>query len=92
MLIICSIYMIAKSLNITLINGIFYVGGDTKFDAYSLGVTMWGIIIPLGLLGTFVLNWPVLLIYFILSMDEIIKVPWVLHHYKKYRWLNNLTK
>ena len=92
MLIICSIYMIAKSINIAVINGIFYSGGDSKFDAYSLGVTMWGIIIPLSLLGTFIFNWPVLVIYLIISLDEIIKIPWVLHHYKKYKWLKNITK
>ena len=92
MLIICSVYMIAKSINIAVINGIFYSGGDSKFDAYSLGVTMWGIIIPLSLLGTFVLSWPVLVIYLIISLDEIIKIPWVLHHYKKYKWLKNITK
>lgn len=84
--------MIAKSLNIAIINGIFYAGGDSKFDAYSLGVTMWGIIIPLALLGTFILSWPVLVIYLIISLDEIIKIPWVLHHYKKYKWLKNITK
>lgn len=92
MLIICSVYMIAKSINIAVINGIFYSGGDSKFDAYSLGVTMWGIIIPLSLLGTFVLSWPVIVIYLIISLDEIIKIPWVLFHYRKYKWLKNITK
>lgn len=92
MLIICSVYMVAKSINIAIINGIFYSGGDSHFDAYSLGVTMWGIIIPLALLGTFVFSWHVLVIYLIISMDEVIKIPWVLKHYKKYKWLKNITK
>lgn len=92
MLIICSVYMIAKSINIAIINGIFYSGGDSHFDAYSLGVTMWGIIIPLALLGAFVFSWHVLVIYLIISMDEVIKIPWVLKHYKKYKWLKNITK
>ncbi len=92
MLIICSVYMIAKSINIAIINGIFYSGGDSRFDAYSLGVTMWGIIIPLALLGAFVFSWHVLVIYLIISMDEVIKIPWVLKHYKKYKWLKNITK
>lgn len=92
MLIICSVYMIAKSINIAVINGIFYSGGDSKFDAYSLGVTMWGIIIPLALIGTFICSWPVLVIYLIISLDEIIKIPWVLIHYRRYKWLKNITK
>ena len=84
--------MIAKSINIAIINGIFYSGGDSHFDAYSLGVTMWGIIIPLAILGAFVFSWHVLVIYLIISMDEVIKILWVLKHYKKYKWLKNITK
>lgn len=91
MILICMVYMIAKSINICAINGIFYAGGDTKFDAYSLGVTMWGIIIPLAAIGTFICSWPVLVIYLIISLDEIIKIPWVFIHYKKYKWLKNIT-
>lgn len=91
MILICMVYMIAKSINICAINGIFYAGGDTKFDAYSLGVTMWGIIIPLAAIATFICSWPVLVIYLIISLDEIIKIPWVFIHYKKYKWLKNIT-
>lgn len=30
--------------------------------------------------------------YFIISMDEVIKVPAVYRHYKKYKWVKNLTE
>lgn len=92
MLIICSVYMIAKSINVAVVNGIFYAGGDSKYDTYCLAIFMWGITIPLALLGTFVFSWPVLVIYTIVSLDEIIKIPWILKRYKKYKWMNNITK
>ena len=33
-----------------------------------------------------------LIVYFIVNMDEVIKLPAVYAHYKKYRWVRNLTE
>ena len=32
-----------------------------------------------------------LIVYFVLNPDEIVKLPVVYRHYKKYKWLRNLT-
>lgn len=92
MLIICSLYMVSKSFNVGVINGAFYAGGDSRFDTYCLLLTIWLIIIPLSFLGTFVYSWPVLIIYFIISLDEVLKIPFVFKRYKRYKWIKNLTK
>ena len=92
MLIILAVYMFGKSICVIVVTGIFNAGGDTKFDAYSVGVTMWGIIIPLAALSAFVWKLPVLVVYFIISMDEVIKLPWVYHHYKRYIWVKDITR
>ena len=92
MLIIISVYMIARSANGIVINGIFASGGDTMFNMYSLATCMWGIAIPLSALGAFVFNWPVWLVYACTCLDEVGKIPWVLAHYKKYQWVRNLTR
>ena len=92
MLLILAVYMFGKSVCVIVVTGIFNAGGDTKFDAYSVGVTMWGIIIPLAALSAFVWKLPVLVVYFIISMDEVIKLPWVYHHYKKYIWVKDITR
>lgn len=92
MLVFCAANCIARCINDTVICGIFSAGGDTKFDAQSLLVTMWGIIIPVALCAAFWWKLPVVWVYFILSMDEIIKLPWVYAHYKKYGWVKNITR
>ena len=92
MLLILAVYMFGKSVCVIVVTGIFNAGGDTKFDAYSVGVTMWGIIIPLAALSAFVWKLPVLVVYFIISMDEVIKLPWVYHHYKRYIWVKDITR
>ena len=92
MLIIMAVYMIGRSVNTIMINGIFDSGGDTLFDVYSLAVCMWGIAIPLALAGAFAFHWPVLLVYSCTCLDEVGKIPWVLLHYRKYKWVRDLTR
>lgn len=91
MLYICSYYMIGKSIHSTVIAGIFCAGGDTKFGLTCDAVTMWIIIIPLGAFAAFILHLPILAVYFLLNLDELIKLPAVYRHYKQYKWVKNLT-
>lgn len=92
MMLIMAFYMIGRAVNTIIINGIFSAGGDTMFDMYSLLVVMWGIAIPLAAAGTFFLHWPVLVVYACTCLDEVGKIPWVLVHYKKYKWVKDLTR
>lgn len=91
MLIMCSCYMVGKSVNGTTIAGIFCAGGDSQFGFLCDTVTMWCITVPLGLLMAFVLKLPVLAVYFIVNLDEIVKLPAVYCHYKKCKWIKDLT-
>lgn len=91
MLLICSYYIAGKSVNCMTIGGIFAAGGDSKFGMLCDSVTLWCIIVPLGCICAFILKLPVMIVYFVLNLDEIIKLPVVYKHYKKYKWIKNLT-
>ncbi len=56
MMYICTYYMIGKSVNATVIAGVFCAGGDTKFGLKCDAVTMWVILIPIGMITAFVLK------------------------------------
>lgn len=92
MLIFTGFYVFAYSINTIIVCGIFPAGGDAKYDAVSVFIATWCFALPLALLGTFVLNLPVMVVYILMSIDEIVKVPFVYPHYKKYLWLKNLTR
>ncbi len=92
MMIIMAVYMVGRCVNTVTINGVLDGGGDTVFDMYSLAVCMWGIAIPLALLGAFVFHWPVLLVYTCTCLDEVGKIPWVMYRFRKYKWVQNLTR
>ncbi len=92
MLFMCAYYLVGKSVNSMTIGGIFPAGGDSGFGLVCDAVTLWCITVPVGYLCAFVAELPVLAVYFILHLDEIIKLPAVYCHYRKYVWLNDLTK
>ena len=91
MLVMCSYYLIGKSVNGTTIAGIFCAGGDSRFGFWCDTVTMWCITVPLGLIAAFWLKLPVLTVYFVVNLDEILKLPAVYRNYKRYRWVKDLT-
>ena len=92
MMIIMAVYMIGRCVNTVTINGVLDGGGDTVFDMYSLAVCMWGLAIPLALLGAFVFRWPVLVVYACTCLDEVGKIPWVMCRFRKYKWVRDLTR
>lgn len=91
MLVMCSCYMVGKSVNCTTIGGIFCAGGDSRFGFLCDTVTMWCIAVPAGCIAAFVFRLPVPVVYFIVNLDEMVKLPAVYKHYKKYKWVKNLT-
>lgn len=92
MLVMASYYIIGNSLNSTIISGIFPAGGDTKFGMWCDLITLWGVVVPLGLVAAFVVKAPVLVVAFILTLDEFVKIPAVYKHYMKYKWVKNITR
>ena len=88
---VIAFYMIGRAVNDVTINGIFGAGGDTLFDMYSLAVCMWCLAIPLAAAGTYYFHWPVVVVYACTCIDEVGKLPWVLHHFRKYKWVKDLT-
>lgn len=92
MLIFSAFYVFAYSINTVIVCGVFPAGGDARYDAISVFFASWCFSLPLALLGTFVLDWPVIAVYILMCADEIVKLPWLYPRYKKYLWLNNLTR
>lgn len=92
MMAVMAVYIIGRCINTVVINGVLDGGGDTLFDMYSLIVCMWLIAIPLALAGAFILHWPPLLVYACTCLDEVGKIPWVMLRFRKYKWVQNLTR
>ena len=92
MLYICAYYVVGKSLNSTVIGGIFPAGGDAKFGFWCDTIAMWGVILPLSFLCAFVWRVAPMLLYAVICLDELIKLPAALMRFRQYRWLNNIKR
>lgn len=92
MLFINAYYIMGMSVNTMLICGIFRAGGDVKYGLICDTVAMWGYAVPVGLLCAFVLKLPEMWVYFILCLDEFVKMPVNIWHYKKKGWIRNITR
>ena len=91
MILMCSYYILGRSINCTTIGGIFSAGGDTKFGFICDTVTMWAFIVPVGAIAAFVLKLPVLVVYYLLNLDEIVKLPVVIARYRQFKWVKNIV-
>ncbi len=92
MLVINAVYCIGKSFNASMVSGLFCAGGDTRFGLVCDTIAMWGVILPAGYIAAFVLGLPPIAVYAVMCMDEFVKLPFVAHRFRKYRWLKNLTR
>ena len=92
MLLITSYYIMGQSVNTMVVCGIFRSGGDVRFGLKMDIVAMWVYAVPIGFLAAFLFKLPPLWVYFILCLDEFVKMPVIIHHYKKKKWLCNITR
>ncbi len=84
--------LVGEGVNTCLICGCFRGGGDTRYGMIMDTCYMWGVAVPLMALAAFVFRLSPLWVYFIMSMDEAGKMPLVIHHYLKFKWMKNITR
>ena len=92
MLVLCGINIMFNSFNRTILNGILFSGGDSAFDMYGNIGAMWCCTVPLGYLTTFFFHLAPPVVFIFISLDEIVKIPAVVHRYQEKRWLKNITR
>ncbi len=90
--IICmfAIFAPVKVLNMTLGSGILRSGGKTHFIALIDIFGTWCIGVPLGFIAAFVLNLPIWLIYFTLSLEECVRLLIGLIIFKSRKWMGQI--
>lgn len=92
MLFINMYYVLGQAMNTTIICGIFRSGGDSRWGFVCDIVDMWLFSVPLGFVSAFVLKLPPMMVYFLICLDEFVKMPFIYRHYKSYRWMKNITR
>ncbi|MEG2196985.1 MAG: MATE family efflux transporter [Cellulosilyticaceae bacterium] len=91
-LLINSVILLPKIIAIMMIVGIFRGGGDTKHSLLLEGGTMWGIGVPLSLIGVFVLNLRLEFVVAMLMVEEFTKAALCMRRFKSGKWIHNVME
>lgn len=84
--------MIGEGVNTCLICGCFRGGGDTKYGFFMDIIMMWFVAIPLMAIAAYLIKLPPIWVYFVMTLDEIEKMPFIFIHFFKYKWMKNITR
>ena len=87
-----SFSILGAAINTVFICGVFRAGGDSKFGFIVDTISMWAVSVPIGIICAFVLKLPPIWVYFILYLDEFEKMPIVVIHFLRKKWLRNITR
>ena len=79
---ILAVNVIFAAITFTMLCGVFPSGGDTRYGLILDGTVMWSMV-AVGAFAAFVLKLNPIIVFVILSVDELIKTPLVLLRYKK---------
>ncbi|MCH5248781.1 MAG: MATE family efflux transporter [Lachnospiraceae bacterium] len=90
LLMVIAIISPVKVLNMILGGGIIRSGGKTKYTMWIDIIGTWGLGVPLGLLAAFVWKLPIEYVYFILSMEECVRLGISLIIFKKKTWMESI--
>ena len=90
LLIVFAIVSPVKVQNMILGGGIIRSGGKTKYLMCIDIFGTWGIGVPLGLLSAFALKLPITWVYFILSMEECVRLVISVVVFKRKKWMQSL--
>lgn len=89
---VLSVTLVGTSYQVACLTGIVRGGGHTKFVFYNDLIFMWGIVLPLSLLGAFVWKLPPTVVFIFLKMDQILKCFVAVFEVNSYRWVRKLTR
>jgi len=80
-----------RASNFVLFIGMMRAGGDTRFAWLMDVVALWGVGVPLALLGVFVLHLPVYYVYLLVMTEEALKFGISIWRYRSKRWIHDLV-
>ncbi|GAA0864147.1 MATE family efflux transporter [Paraclostridium tenue] len=87
-----SIVSIFRALSANILMGILRGGGDNRFVFWLEMSFLWFIAIPLGFIAAFVLKLPIVLVFLIIRIDEILKSFIGIFRVIRGKWIHDVTR
>lgn len=87
-----AIISVFRSLSANILMGILRGGGDNKFVFFVEMSFLWFVAIPLGFISAFVWKLPIVYVFLIIRIDEVLKSIIGFIRVLRGNWINNVTR
>lgn len=88
---VISIVFTLKCVNIVMVIGVLRGGGDARYSLFVDLSAMYGLGIPLALIGAFVLKVEVYFVVALIATEELVKFFLVIRRLKSNKWIKNVS-
>ncbi len=89
---VTAIILVFQSVGVSMMMGVLRGGGDAKFVLMNDIIFMWLVAIPGGFFAAFVLELPIIPVFFILKFDEVIKSVVAIFRVTSGKWVRDVTR
>lgn len=89
---VLSVTVVGTSYQMAVLSGIIRAGGSPKVQLYNDIIFMWGIVLPLSMLGAFVWHLPPAAVFMFLKCDQVLKCGTAVIVCNRYRWIKKLAR
>ncbi len=90
-LLVNSLLLPIKSINMSVIVGTLRAGGDTRFSMFAELFGVWAVGVPLAFFGVLVLKMNIYQVYMLLGLEELTKLILSLARLKSGKWITDLS-
>ena len=91
-LLVQAVVIMGMSYQMPTMGGIMRGGGNAKYQMVVDLVSIWGIVVPLSLLGAFLWGWSPLAVVICMNADQLFKCVPAFIGCNRYRWVRRLVK
>lgn len=91
-LLVQAVVIMGMSYQMPTMGGIMRGGGNAKYQMTVDLISIWGIVVPLSLLGAFVWNWSPLAVVICMNADQLFKCAPAFIGCNRYRWVRRMVK
>lgn len=91
LLVVFALLMPIKVANMILGGGIIRSGGKTHYIMAIDTIGTWGIGVPIALLSGLVFHLPIVMVYFLLSQEELVRLLLSLFMFRSQKWMHTLS-
>lgn len=92
LILVSALFLCVRVLNMVIGQGIIQSGGNTRYILFLDIIGMWCVGVPVAFISAMLLHFPIYWVYFVISLEEVVRLILGLRKVMKGDWAQNLVE